>query len=128
MWILHAAYLWLPVGLALRALHTLGGFDFAAHWIHALGTGAAATMVLAVMTRAALGHTGRPLQVAPAIVLVYGLLIAAGILRVFGPAVLPAAYPATVTLASAAWTAAFLLFVYVYTPVLLLPRVDGRPG
>ena len=128
VWILHAAYLWLPVGLALRALHTLGGFDFAAHWIHALGTGAAATMVLAVMTRAALGHTGRPLQVAPAIVWSYGLLIAAGILRVFGPAVLPAAYPATVTLASIAWTAAFLLFVYVYTPVLLLPRVDGRPG
>jgi uncharacterized protein involved in response to NO len=128
VWILHAAYLWLPVGLALRALYALGGFGFAAHWMHALGTGAAATMILAVMSRAALGHTGRPLRVAPAITLSYGLLIAAGILRVFGAAVLPVAYPVTVTLATAAWTAAFLLFVFVYTPILLRPRADGKPG
>jgi uncharacterized protein involved in response to NO len=128
VWVLHAAYLWLPVGLALRALHALGGFGFAAHWMHALGTGAAATMILAVMTRAALGHTGRPLRVAPAIVGSYGLLIAAGILRVFGPAVLPVAYPLSVLLATAAWAAAFLLFVSVYTPILLRPRADGRPG
>ncbi len=128
VWILHAAYLWLPVGLALRALSALGGFGFAAHWMHALGTGAAATMILAVMTRAALGHTGRPLRVAPAIVGSYGLLIAAGLLRVFGPAVLPSSYRVTVMLATAAWTAAFILFVCVYTPILLRPRADGRPG
>lgn len=128
VWILHVAYLWLPVGMALRALHVLGGFGFAAHWMHALGVGAAASMVLAVMTRAALGHTGRPLRVAPAIVGSYGLLIAAGVVRVFGPGVLPAGYMMTITLSSIAWTAAFLLFVIVYTPILLQPRADGRAG
>lgn len=128
VWVLHAAYFWIPVGLALRSLHALGGFGFAAHWMHALGGGAAATMVLAVMTRAALGHTGRPLQIAPAIAWAYGLLIAAGILRVFGPSLLPINYTTIFTLSSIAWSAAFLLFVIVYTPILLQPRADGRPG
>jgi uncharacterized protein involved in response to NO len=128
VWILHVAYYWLPVGLALRALHALGGWTFTVHWLHALGTGAAATMVLAVMTRAALGHTGRPLCAARPVVWSYYLLIAAGIIRVFGPAVLPVGYLATITLASAAWIAAFLLFAIVYTPILLRPRADGRPG
>lgn len=128
VWILHAAYYWLPVGLGLRALHALGGWSFAAHWLHALGTGAAATMVLAVMTRAALGHTGRPLRAAPPIVWAYGLLIVAGVTRVFGPAFLPIGYLSTIVIASAAWVAAFLLFATVYTPILTRPRADGRPG
>jgi uncharacterized protein involved in response to NO len=128
VWILHAGYLWLPVGLTLRALHGLWGIGFAANWVHALGAGAAATMVLAVMTRAALGHTGRPLNVAPAIVWSYCLLLAAGILRVFGPAILPLGYVTIVTISSIAWIAAFLLFGLVYTPILTRPRADGRPG
>lgn len=128
VWVLHAAYLWLPVGLTLRALHELGGAAFAAHWVHALGAGAAATMVLAVMSRAALGHTGRPLRVSPAISWSYGLVIAAAVVRVFGPAVLPVDYIATVTIASIGWIAAFLLFALVYTPILVRPRMDRKPG
>ena len=128
VWILHAAYLWLPVGLALRALDALTGAAFAAHWMHALGAGAAATMILAVMTRAALGHTGRPLAAAPSIVWAYALLLLAAAIRVFGPAVLPGAYVATITLSSVAWSGAFLLFGIVYTPILVRRRADGRPG
>lgn len=128
VWILHAGYLWLPVGLALRMLHELWGIGFAAQWIHALGAGAAATMVLAVMTRAALGHTGRPLEVTPAIVWSYCLLLVAGILRVFGPAVLPLGYVTIVTISALAWIAAFLLFGLVYTPILTRPRADGKSG
>src|SRR5690606_13700692 len=64
VWVLHAAYLWLPVGLLLKAAWLLAGRAWTAHWPHALGAGAAATMILAVMTRASLGHTGRPLVVA----------------------------------------------------------------
>lgn len=128
VWILHVAYGWLPIGLALRALHTGIGIGFAAHWLHALGAGAAATMVLAVMSRAALGHTGRPLNVAAPVVWAYTLLTAAVVVRVFGPVLLPISYLSTVTLASVAWTAAFLLFAVTYTPILLRPRADGRPG
>ena len=74
VWILHLAYLWLPIGLALKAAFLFGGFPWAAHWQHALGAGAAGSMILAVMTRASLGHTGRPLRAHPVTALAYLVL------------------------------------------------------
>jgi len=128
VWVLHAAYAWLPVGLLLKAGWLLGGFTWAAFWMHALGAGAAATMVLAVMSRASLGHTGRPLRVSPLMSLSYLLLILAAAVRVFGPAWLPLGYPATILLAGCLWIGAFAVYILVYTPILLQPRVDGKPG
>jgi NnrS protein len=46
VWVLHLAYLWLPLGLALKALALLGGLAFAAYYLHALAIGAAATMIM----------------------------------------------------------------------------------
>lgn len=128
LWVLHLAYAWLPIGLALKALALLQGAAPAAFWLHALTIGAAATMILAVMTRASLGHTGRALIVDPVIALAYLLLTAAALVRVFGLAVLPLPYPAIIVLAALLWTAAFGLFVAIYAPMLLSPRVDGKPG
>lgn len=128
VWVLHLAYLWLPLGLALKALALLTGMAFAAFYLHALTIGAAATMIVGVMTRASLGHTGRPLVVARPTVCAYGLLMAAVIARVFGPATLPLSYPDVITLAASLWTAAFVLYLYVYAPILWSPRADGKPG
>ncbi|MCP5090541.1 MAG: NnrS family protein [Gammaproteobacteria bacterium] len=128
VWILHVAYLWLPIGLTLRALFLSGGFAWAAHWQHALAAGAAATMILAVMTRASLGHTGRPLVVAPAIIVAYVSLVLAVAVRVFGPALLPVSYTAIILAAGSLWVLTFLLFAIVYVPILLGPRVDGKGG
>jgi uncharacterized protein involved in response to NO len=127
-WVLHAAYVWLPIGLALRAVYLLTAASWAAHWMHALSVGTAAAMIVAVMTRAALGHTGRPLAVGRSIVLSYILLIGAATVRVFGPALLPLAYHWTVGIASLLWIAAFLIFAVMYTPILIGPRADGKPG
>src|SRR5579875_1179826 len=128
LWVLHLAYAWLPVGLALKAVALLTGAAPAAFWLHALTIGAAATMILAVMTRATLGHTGRALVVDPVIALAYLLLTAAALVRVFGLAVLPLSYPEIILLAALLWAAAFGLFVAIYAPMLLAPRVDGKPG
>jgi uncharacterized protein involved in response to NO len=128
VWILHIAYLWLPIGLTLRALSLSGGFAWAAYWQHALAAGAAATMILAIMTRASLGHTGRPLAVAPATTVAYVALILAITVRVFGPALLPMSYPAILLAAGSLWVLTFLLFAVVYVPILLGPRVDGKSG
>ncbi len=128
VWVLHLAYLWLPLGLALEALALLGRFAFAAFYLHALTIGAIATMIVAVMTRASLGHTGRPLVVSRPTVCAYGLLAAAALVRVFGPMSLALPYAEVILIAASLWTAAFMIFLSVYAPILLSPRTDGRAG
>lgn len=128
VWVLHAAYAWLPLGLALKAVHLLAGSAWAAHWLHALTIGGAATMILAVTTRAALGHTGRPLVVPRSIAVAYGLLVLAALVRVFGPALWPGDYLATIEAAALLWIAAFGIYTVVYAPILTRERADGKPG
>jgi uncharacterized protein involved in response to NO len=128
VWSLHLAYVWLPLGLALKAVHLLSGAYWSGYWLHALTIGVAGSMVLAVMTRAALGHTGRPLVPAQSIAMAYALLSFAALVRVFGPALLPAHDLGSVFIAGSLWVLAFLLFLIVYTPILMRPRVDSRPG
>jgi uncharacterized protein involved in response to NO len=126
--ILHVAYAWLPVGFALKALSLLAGMPFAAFWLHALTIGAAATMIMAVITRASLGHTGRPLVADSRTVLAYTCLTAAAVVRIAGPALPAVPYVAVLGLSGLLWTAAFVIFLWVYAPILLTPRADGKAG
>jgi uncharacterized protein involved in response to NO len=128
LWILHVGYAWLPLGLALKASALLGSAAWAIKWQHALTAGAFATMILAVMTRASLGHTGRPLAVPRSITIAYLLLTLSALLRVFGVAAFPERYLLTVTLAGLAWILCFGIFVVVYAPILWSPRADGKLG
>jgi uncharacterized protein involved in response to NO len=128
VWSLHLAYVWMPVGLGLKAIYLLTGSAWSTHWLHALTVGAAASMIVAVMTRAALGHTGRPLLAARSIAVAYLLLSLAALIRVFLPSLAAIDYRWTVMLAGALWLAAFAIFLIKYTPILMRPRIDGRPG
>ena len=128
VWVLHLGYAWMPLGLALKCAALLSGAAIAAFWLHALTVGALATMILGVITRAALGHSGRPLEPDPRTVIAYALLLLAGLARVFGFALLGLAYPVVILIAAFLWTGAFGLFLWVYAPILLSPRADGRPG
>ncbi len=128
IWVLHLGYGWLVVGLLLKGFWLTLDAPFAAKWFHAIGIGAFATMILAVMTRASLGHTGRALAAPAPMVASYLLVTLAAAVRVFGPAIAPAQYDAVIELAAALWIGAFALFTAVYAPILALPRADGRPG
>jgi uncharacterized protein involved in response to NO len=128
VWSLHLAYAWLPVGLAMKALYLAGNVEWAAHWLHALTIGVAAAMILAVMTRASLGHTGRPLLASRLIGSAYTLLSLAAVMRVFAPPLAPGVYRWSVMVAGTLWICAFGIFIVVYTPILLRPRIDGRQG
>ena len=128
LWVLHVAYAWLPVCLALKAA-ALAGLPIAGSaWLHALTVGAMASMIIGVMSRASLGHTGRELIAPRSIVLAYLLLTGAALARVFGPLFHPAAALGWFDLSALLWCLAFALFVVVYTPILCRPRADGRPG
>jgi uncharacterized protein involved in response to NO len=126
VWILHVGYGWLVVALALKAVLLLGGAAWASQWLHALTAGAFGTMALGVMTRVALGHTGRPLEAARPIVVAYVLVICGALLRVAGPALFPAQLLPLLAAAMVVWAAAFVIFIAVYLPILIGPRAD-RP-
>ncbi|KAA0596445.1 uncharacterized protein involved in response to NO [Azospirillum lipoferum] len=127
LWILHVGYLWVPVALGLRGLHALAGLPAAAG-THALTVGAFATLILAVMSRASLGHTGRPLVVSRLTVAAYVLLTVAAVGRTASP-LLPVEWVwVALQWSGYAWVAAFALYLTAYAPVLLSPRADGRPG
>jgi uncharacterized protein involved in response to NO len=128
VWVLHLAYVWLPLGLALKALALLGGQTMGAFYLHALTIGGASSLIMAVMTRASLGHTGRPLVASRSIAWAYVLISGAAAFRVLGPACLPLPYTTIILLAAVLWTAAFVLFLAVYGPILLAPRADGKQG
>ncbi len=123
VWVLHLGYAWLVAGLAAKGLAGFGWLDPKTA-LHALTIGAVGTMPIAIMSRAALGHTGRPLVVAPAITLAYVLVSLAAISRMLAPL---SPTPALI-LAGTAWTAAFAIFSLVHWPILTRPRVDGKPG
>jgi uncharacterized protein involved in response to NO len=93
-----------------------------------LHQGAISMMVVAVITRASLGHTGRPLIASRPIAVAYGLLALAALVRVFGPIALATHYEWTLHASSGLWIAAFALLVMVYAPILVRARIDGRSG
>jgi uncharacterized protein involved in response to NO len=128
VWVLHAAYAWLPLGLTLKCAALLWGFAASAFWLHALTIGVLATMILGVMTRVALSHTGRPMRVGALTTAAYVLLLLAGLTRVFGLQFPGLDYASVIVLSATFWSAAFALFLIVYAPMLWLPRIDGRSG
>jgi len=128
LWVLHLGTGWLIFALTLKSLWLLVGFGWAINWMHAFTAGVFGTMILGVMTRVALGHTGRILEVSWAVVVSYVLVSAAALIRIFGPWFAQNAYIQILTVAIAAWIGAFLIFSMVYIPVLLKPRPDGKAG
>jgi len=114
VWSLHLGFLWVPAGLTALGAGILWPSVFpATAAVHALGAGAVGTMVLAVMTRATLGHTGRPTEADRPTAAIYILVAAAAAARVVA-ALGVGAYEPLLWLAAAAWIGAFGLFSIHY--------------
>lgn len=121
--ILHVGYGWFALSLLILGGSILGIGLPKEDAVHAFTSGAVGAMTLAVMTRASLGHTGRPRHAGPLTVLIYMLINAGAVLRVFGPMTgLPANF--VLGLAAGSWSGAYLLFALVYGPFLLRPSLD----
>lgn len=119
--ILHIGYLWLVLGVALLGAAMLDADLPPSAAIHALTAGAIGTMILAVMTRVARGHTGRDLSADRATALIYGLVILAAITRI--AAAFAVAWTLPLLMVSAGfWIAAFGGFLLYYGPMLVRPR------
>ncbi len=127
VWVLHVAYVWIPVHLLLRGLAELGMVSSSAA-VHALTAGAIGGLIIGMMTRTALGHTGRRLVASRSDVMCYLLVLAAALIRVFVPLLMPAQLVHAVLISAALWSAGFALYAVTYWPVLTRVRVDGKPG
>lgn len=128
LWSLHLAYLFIPLGLlALGAL--AAGLPISLSLAsHLLSAGCMGTMILGMIARVSLGHSGRALQVGRRIQCAFALVIMAALTRVLIPLLWPAYTLHGWNLSGLAWSLAYGLFVWVYAPILTSPRADGRPG
>ena len=117
VWVLHAAYAWIPLHLAFRAMASLGWVSPSAA-NHALAVGAIGGMVIGMMTRTALGHTGRALIAGMAEVTCYALVSAAAVVRVFVPLLNPALIIYAVLISGVMWSAGFAVYTFRYWRIL----------
>jgi uncharacterized protein involved in response to NO len=120
LFILHVGYAWEALGVALLGFSVVGASIPLASALHALTVGAIGTMLLAVMTRVSLGHTGRVLSASRPTVIIYLLINAAALVRI--AASWSALAMTFIVVSGLCWIAAFGLFEIRYSPVLLAPR------
>ncbi len=125
LWSLHLAYAWLVLALLGMAAWHLGLIDNGSAALHALTVGGLAGLILAMMARVSLGHSGRPLLPPAGMRWAFVALNAAAFARVLLPAWAP---QGALLLAGVFWLVAFGLFLLRYARWLCQPRVDGLSG
>ncbi|WP_323918364.1 NnrS family protein [Aeromonas caviae] len=128
LWSLHLAYLFIPLGLTALAARTAGWPIALSLASHLFSAGSMGAMILGMIARVSLGHSGRALQIGRRITAAFALVILSALLRVLLPLFWPDLTLTGWNLSGWSWVAAYGLFVWVYTPILTSPRADGRPG
>ncbi len=128
LWSLHMAYVFIPLGFILLALHSIGLMDNISAALHSITVGAIGGMILAMISRVTLGHTGRQLSPPALIKLAYIFIFLAAFIRVVISAWLPEFTHWSITIAAGLWVTAFSIYLYFYAPMLFKSRIDGRPG
>lgn len=128
LWSLHLAYIFIPLGFVMLALHSIGLMDNTSAALHSITVGAIGGMILAMISRVTLGHTGRQLNPPQLITVAYLLIFLATLVRVILPAWLPEYTQWGIGIAGGLWVLAFGIYLYFYAIMLVTPRIDGRPG
>lgn len=137
LWVLYFSYFFLGLGLIVAAAYFFPGEAILppATFVHLIGMGGFSVMIIGMMTRTALGHTGRPLRASRLMVFAYVFVILATLSRLAAlllPLVITGFSVTGITIfwhiSACLWLIAFLAYAYQYAPYLTSPRADGRPG
>ncbi len=128
LWSLHLSYAFIPLGLLAMALYFMGVLPSISIALHCFTVGAIGGMILAMISRVTLGHTGRQLKPPRAIIPAFAFILAGATARVVVPALLPEYTMLGIGLAGILWVVAYGIFCVCYGPMLLAARVDGQPG
>jgi uncharacterized protein involved in response to NO len=123
--VMHLGFAWLVLAFALKAAAELTGIVPEAAWLHAFTVGSLGLMMLGLMTRVSLRHTGRPLEVPAAMRVAYVLMFVAALLRL--AATVHDLGSAVIALSAGLWAAAFALYFVVFWKVLVTPSAPRNP-
>ncbi|MDO6548515.1 NnrS family protein [Pseudoalteromonas carrageenovora] len=126
LWSLHFSYLALGVGLMMIAFSFYTSVIPFKDALHLITIGTIGMMILAMMTRVSLGHTGRTLSTPNYISVAFALVLVAAITRSILPLIIGPHFAWQIS--ALLWLVAFLLFLIYCTPILTRRRVDGRRG
>ncbi|QBY03783.1 NnrS family protein [Thalassotalea sp. HSM 43] len=128
LWSLHASMFFVWFGLLTIGIGLFMQSVALSHIWHLLTIGGMGGLILAMISRVSLGHTGQPLKPSKIMSLAFLLVIVAALVRGFGPWLAPQLHMLFINLSSLCWLIAFTIFVIKYAPMLMQPRKDGRPG
>jgi len=128
LWILHLGHAWIALALLLPIIGLAGVPRIGLAQTHAFAVGGVGTLILGMMARVAIGHTGRPL-VAPTLTAVAFVVFTVGAtLRAIAPVIWPDRLIGLLDAAGTCWVVAFALYLAAHGPMLCSSRPDGRPG
>lgn len=128
LWSIHGSIFFIWAGLFTLGMSYFISVPFVSHLWHLLTVGGMGGLILAMISRVSLGHTGRMLQQPKAMFLGFLSIFIGAIIRVIGPIFWMEHYLTFINLSISLWLVAFGLFAYHYAPMLFKGRVDGRPG
>lgn len=128
LWSIHASMKFIAYGLVILGLSYLIAEIPSNHIWHLLTVGGMGGLILAMISRVSLGHTGRPLSPPKAMTFAYVLITLAALTRALGPWVLPEKTLLFIDISGTFWLLAFGIFIITYAPMLMSARKDGRPG
>lgn len=126
VWSLHIGYVCIPLSLLLPAI--MSDAYFSHNLLHLFVIGAIGGIILSMISRVTLGHTGRDVYAGPNMKWAFIMLFAAALIRSVGLSVFPHLYFAVIDLTALLWVVAFGLFLVKFSTMLLRTRADGNPG
>lgn len=127
VWSLHVSYWAMALGLVLVGLSEINVFKSASAAYHAITVGGMGVMILSMISRVSLGHTGRPIVASPIMTLSFVLMMCAFVVRVLSSFSLGYSH-SLMLIAGGLWVLAYGIFVVTYFPILFRSRVDRKPG
>jgi len=118
---MHLGFAWLVFAFALKAAAELTGIVPETAWLHAFTVGSLGLMMLGLMNRVSLRHTGRALAVPRAMRVACAVMFASALLRL--AATVHGLGPAVIALAALLWAAPFVVCLVLFGPMLLQPSL-----
>jgi uncharacterized protein involved in response to NO len=128
LWSIHSAMKFICFGLFVLGASYLIPEVPSNHVWHLLTVGGIGGLILAMISRVSLGHTGRPLTPPKSMTIAYVLISLAALVRAFGPWAVPEKTLLFIDISGGFWLIAFVIFIIGYGPMLINARKDGRPG